>query len=149
MIRFNKCLSLNLLLLVSARNGLKPSDTFGKQYCPMPTLRVSQLIYKITNLWKFRLNRSSASGENNGKTHPCFRTFRRVMTCVYAFHGIIFQEKSSTITFCKTCKLFVNLWTFILFLFRKCIIALNSSYRMLRNIKLLSFCNRAVHKKNI
>ena len=62
---------------------LKPVDTFGKQCCPRPTLRVSQLIYKITNLWKFRLNRSSESGENNGKTHPCFRTFRRVMTCVY------------------------------------------------------------------
>ena len=30
----------------------KPLDTFGKQYCPRPTLRVSQLIYKITNLWK-------------------------------------------------------------------------------------------------
>ena len=26
-----------------------------------------------------------------------------------AFHGIIFQEKSFTITFCKPCKLFVNL----------------------------------------
>ena len=63
-------------------NRLKPVDTFGKQYCPRPTLRVSQLIYKITNLWKFRLNRSSESGENNGKTHSCFRTFRRVMTCV-------------------------------------------------------------------
>ena len=47
-----------------------------------PTLRVSQLICKITNLWKFRLDRSSESRENNGKTHPCFRTLRRVMTCV-------------------------------------------------------------------
>ena len=27
-----------------------------------------------------------------------------------AFHGLIFA-----ITFCKPCKLFVNLWTFILF----------------------------------
>ena len=62
--------------------ALKPMDTFGKQYCPRPTLRVSQLTYKITNLWKFRLNWSSESGENNGETHPCFRTFRRVMTCV-------------------------------------------------------------------
>ena len=34
---------------------LKPLDTFGKQYCPRPALRVSQLIYKITNMWKFRL----------------------------------------------------------------------------------------------
>ena len=61
---------------------LTPLDTFGKQYCPRPTLRVSQLIHKITNLWKFRLNRSSESGENNRKTHPCFRTFRHDMTCV-------------------------------------------------------------------
>ena len=29
---------------------LKPLYTFGKQYCPSPTLRVSQLIYKTTNL---------------------------------------------------------------------------------------------------
>ena len=28
-------------------NQLKPFDTFGKQYCPSPTLRVS---HKITNL---------------------------------------------------------------------------------------------------
>ena len=62
--------------------GLKQPHNIGKQYCPKPTLRVSQLIYKIKNLWKFRLNRSSESGENNGKTHPCFRTFHRVMTCV-------------------------------------------------------------------
>ena len=99
---------------------LKPLYTFGKQYCPSPTHRVSQLIYKITILL----------GENNGKTHSCFRAFRRIMTCVYkksiilvnenlycftvftkskAFHGLIFQEKSFTITFCKPCKLFVNL----------------------------------------
>ena len=30
--------------------NLKPLYTFGKQYCPSPTLRVSQLIYKTTNL---------------------------------------------------------------------------------------------------
>ena len=30
--------------------ALKPLNTFGKQYSPSPTLRVSQLIYKITNL---------------------------------------------------------------------------------------------------
>ena len=60
----------------------KPLDPFGKQYCPWPTLRVSQLIYKTTNLCKFRLNRSSESRENNGKTYPCIRTFRHVMTCV-------------------------------------------------------------------
>ena len=61
---------------------LKPLDPFGKQYCPRPTLCLPQLLYQITNLWKFRLNGSSVSGENNGKPHPCFRAFRRVMTCV-------------------------------------------------------------------
>ena len=72
----------NIILPKIFSSCLKPLDTFGKQYCPRPTLCVSQLLYKITNLWKFRLNRSSESGENNGKTHPCLRTFRRVMTCV-------------------------------------------------------------------
>ena len=116
--------------------SLKPLDPFRKQCCPRPTLCVPQLLYQITNLWKFRLNRSSESGENNGKTHPCFRAFRRVMTCVSnksiilvnenlycfdvfskskAFRGIIFQEKSFTIAFCKPCKLFVNLWTLFFF----------------------------------
>ena len=52
--------------------SLKPLDTFSKHQCPRPTLRISQLLYKITNLWKFRLNRSSESGENNGKTHTLF-----------------------------------------------------------------------------
>ena len=41
--------------------SLKPLDTFGKQSCPRPTLHVSQRIYKVTNLWKFRPNRSSES----------------------------------------------------------------------------------------
>ena len=51
---------------------LKPLDTFGKQYCQKAH---TSCINKTTNLWKFRLNRSSESGENNGKTHPCFRMF--------------------------------------------------------------------------
>ena len=71
---------------------LKPLYTFVKQYCPSPTFRVSQLIYKITNLWKFRFSRSSESGENNGKTHSCFRAFRRVMTCVYNKSVILANE---------------------------------------------------------
>ena len=44
----------------------------------------------------------------------CFNVFSKSK----AFHGIIFQEKSFTITFCKPCKLFVNL--LFIFLFRKC-----------------------------
>ena len=38
----------------------------------------------------------------------CFNVFSKSK----AFHGTIFQEKSFTITFCKPCKLFVNLWIF-------------------------------------
>ena len=37
-----------------------------------------------------------------------FNVFSKSKAC----HGIIFQGKSFTITFCKPCKLFVNLWTF-------------------------------------
>ena len=95
-----------------------------------PTLRVSQHIYKITNLWKFRLIRSSESGENTTlvsarfsvswhvfkinplfsipRTDICFNVFSKSK----AFHGIIFQGKSFTFTFCNPCNLFVNLWTF-------------------------------------
>ena len=99
-------------------------------------------MYKITNLWN-RLIRSSESGENNGKTQPCFHTFKTCLKQIRnsryrefiivlmfsqkrkAFHGIIFREKSFTTTFRKPSKLFVNLWTFIcFFLFRKCIMAL-------------------------
>ena len=41
----------------------------------------------------------------------CFNVFSKSE----AFHGTIFQEKSFNITFCKPCKLFVNLWTFSFF----------------------------------
>ena len=47
----------------------EPLYTFGKQYCSSPTLRVSQLIYEITNLWKFTLNRSLESGETLVSSH--------------------------------------------------------------------------------
>ena len=72
----------SVLLYHTQNSFLKPLYTFGKQYCPSSILRVSQLIYKIINLWSFRLNRPSETGENNGKTHSFFRTFRHVMTCV-------------------------------------------------------------------
>ena len=111
---------------------LKRLYTFSEQYCPSHTLLVSQLIYKITNLCKFRFNRSSKSGENNGKTHSCFMKCVQNKSVVLAndnwycfnvfskskaLHGIIFQEKSFTMTFCKPCKLFVNLWTVVFFVF--------------------------------
>ena len=77
------CLGALALSKTKHTGLLKPLDPFGKQYCPRPTLSVSQLcVYKITYLWKFRLNRTLESGENNGKTHPCFPTFCHVMTCV-------------------------------------------------------------------
>ena len=52
-------------------------------------------------------------------------TFCFIFSKSKAFHGIIFQEKSFTITCCKPCKIFVNLWTFIIFLFRNCPMALS------------------------
>ena len=45
----------------------------------------------------------------------CFNVFSKSK----AFHGIIFQEKPFTITFCKPCKLVVKLWTFIYFSVQK------------------------------
>ena len=110
---------------------LKPLDTFGKQYCTRPTLRISQLIYKITNLWKFRLNWSSESGENNPLVFArfvsisprfphvsprfenwyCFTVFSKSK----AFHGITFQEKSSPlpsvnpVSDLSFCELFFSL----------------------------------------
>ena len=45
------------------------------------------------------------------RIYNCFNIFTKSK----AFHGIIFQEKSFTITLCKPCKLFVNLWTLIFF----------------------------------
>ena len=54
--------------------ALKQWHNIGKQYCPKAhTLCNTTYNYKITNLWKFRLNPSSESGQFNGKTHPCFR----------------------------------------------------------------------------
>ena len=87
-------LQLRLQLLLSVL--LKPLDTFGKQNCPKAhTSCITTYIYKITNQWKFRLNRSSESGENNGKTHPCFCTFRHVMMCldIGNLYCLMFSQK--------------------------------------------------------
>ena len=121
---------------------------------------------KITNLWKFRLNRSLESGENNGKTHPRFYTFRHVMTCVLnksvilasenwycfnvfskskAFHGIIFQDKSFTITFCKPCNLFVNLWTFNFCSVQKVFNEFNRHFRLINH----NFSNFSRYEYNL
>ena len=97
---------LNLIFFRNNWSYLKPLYTFGKQYCPSPTLRVSQLIYKITILWKFRLNRTSESGENNGNTHSCFHTFRRVMTCVYNKSVILVNENLYCFTVFSKSKAF-------------------------------------------
>ena len=42
--------STKLCLPENSYHSLKPMDPFGKQYCPRQTLRVSQLIFKKTNL---------------------------------------------------------------------------------------------------
>ena len=109
---------------------LRDLAVFDELFCSFRSLKVSQLIK--TNLWKFRLNLSSESGENKRKTHPlfphvspchemclkyiCYSRYREFPNCFNvfckAFHGIIFQGQYVTITFCKPCKLFVNLWTF-------------------------------------
>ena len=65
----------------------------------------------------------------------CFNVFSKSE----AFHGIIFQGKSFTITFCKPCKLFVNLWTYNFCSVRKCPMALNRCIVAIRSYDHLGF----------
>ena len=54
------------------RNALKTVDTIGNCQRLGCTVGVSQHMHKITNLWKFELNRSSELRDNNErKKHPC------------------------------------------------------------------------------
>ena len=46
---------------------LRALDTIGNCQRPVFSLGVSQVMHKITNLWKFELNRSSKLQENNGR----------------------------------------------------------------------------------
>ena len=51
---------------------LKAVDTIGNCQRLAFTVSVSQHMHKITNLWKFQLNRSSKLRDNNERTkHPC------------------------------------------------------------------------------
>ena len=99
----------------------------------MPTLRVSQLNIKYQsceNLGSFGHRiREKITGKPTlvsarfavswhvFKINPLF-SIPRIVDCFNvfskskAFHGIIFQGKCFTFTFCKPCNLFVNLWTF-------------------------------------
>ena len=52
--------------------SLKTLDTIGNCQRLVFSLGVSQHMHKITNLWKFELNRSSKLRDNNErKKHPC------------------------------------------------------------------------------
>ena len=54
-------------------NGLKTVDTIGNCQRPVFSLAVPEYMHKITNLWKFELNRSSKLRDNNErKQHPCY-----------------------------------------------------------------------------
>ena len=56
----------------SNNNKLKTVDTIGNCKRLAFTVGVSQYMHKITNLWKFELNRSSKLQDNNErKKHPC------------------------------------------------------------------------------
>ena len=51
---------------------VKAMDTIGNCQRPVFSLGVSQHMHKMTNLWKFELNRSSKLRDNNErKKHPC------------------------------------------------------------------------------
>ena len=53
-------------------SSLKAVDTIGNCQRLAFTVGVSQHMHKITNLWKFELNRSSKLRDNNErKKHPC------------------------------------------------------------------------------
>ena len=57
---------------LSTFSRLKAADTIGKCQRLAFTVGVSQHMHKITNLWKFELNRSSNLQDNNErKKHPC------------------------------------------------------------------------------
>ena len=49
---------------------LKTVDTIGNYQRPVFSLSVSQHIHKITNLWKFELNRSTKLRDNNERKAP-------------------------------------------------------------------------------
>ena len=56
---------------------LKALDTIGNCQRLAFTVSVSQHMHKITNLWKFELNRSSNLRDNNErKKHPCHTKLR-------------------------------------------------------------------------
>ena len=59
-------------LLAACFTSLKAVDTIGNCQRLAFTVGVSQHMHKITNLWKFELNRSSNLRDNNErKKHPC------------------------------------------------------------------------------
>ena len=62
------------LFLQADNVRLKAVDTIGNCQRLAFTVGVSQHMHKITNLWKFELNRSSKLRDNNErKKHPCHK----------------------------------------------------------------------------
>ena len=62
----------NAMVQPDASAGLKTVDTIGNCHRLDFTVGVSQHMHKITNLWKFELNRSSKLRDNNERRkHPC------------------------------------------------------------------------------
>ena len=68
--------------VVSGYFLLKPVDTFGKQYCPKAHTSCITTDIKNNNTENLGSIGHRSREKIMGKTHSCFRTFRRVMTCV-------------------------------------------------------------------
>ena len=65
---FHGCLSANKTIAWVCRLKLKDTGHyFGNCQRPVFSLTVSQHMHKITNLWKFKLNRSSKLRDKNGR----------------------------------------------------------------------------------
>ena len=64
--------ALNTVESITPTGVLKAVDTIGDCQRLAFTVGVSQHMHKITNLWKFELNRSSNIRDNNERRkHPC------------------------------------------------------------------------------
>ena len=69
---YTKCGPLDNTVYRKCPMALKAVDTIGNCQSLAFTVGVSQHMHKITNLWKFELNRSSNLRDNNErKKHPC------------------------------------------------------------------------------
>ena len=63
--------SINQLKTLDTIGNFQRLDTIGNCQRLVFTVGVSQHMHKITNLWKFELNRSSKLRDNNERKKPC------------------------------------------------------------------------------